>query len=35
MNIEQIQELLKQGEGLNVEFKEAKHTLPENLFETV
>ena len=35
MNIKQIKELLKQGEGLNVEFKKAKNTLPGNLFETV
>ena len=35
MNIEQIKELLQQGEGLNVEFKKAKNTLPGNLFETV
>ena len=35
MNINQIKALLKEGEGLNVEFKEAKNTLPENLFETV
>ena len=35
MNIEQIKELLQQGEGLNVEFKKANNALPGNLFETV
>ncbi len=35
MNIEQIREILKQGEGLNIEFKEASNSLPRNLFETV
>ncbi len=31
----EIKNILKGGEGLNVEFKEAKNQLPENLFETV
>ena len=35
MDINQIKELLQQGESLNVEFKEAKNALPDNLFETI
>ena len=35
MKSEQIQQLIKQGEGLSVEFKKAKDELPLNLFETV
>jgi len=30
-----IQKILKQGEGLTIEFKRAKDQLPSNLFETV
>ncbi|MCK5156532.1 MAG: putative DNA binding domain-containing protein [Spirochaetales bacterium] len=35
MNTIQIKEILKQGEGLNTEFKETSNNLPSNLFETV
>ena len=34
MNEKQIRQLLKEGEGLNVEFKKAENSLPDNLFET-
>ncbi len=30
-----IKNILKNGEGLAVEFKEARKQLPENLFETI
>jgi ATP-dependent DNA helicase RecG len=33
--IDQIKKLLKDGEGMNCEFKEARNELPRNLFETV
>ena len=35
MNTEYIHQLIKQGEGLTVEFKTAQHTIPKNIFETV
>ncbi len=35
MTIEEINRLLKKGEGLNLEFKEAKTNVPRSLFETV
>ena len=35
MRIEDIKNILKQGEGVSVEFKKAKEQLPDNLFETV
>lgn len=34
MTIDQVRRLLAQGEGLQVEFKEADHALPTNFFET-
>ncbi len=33
--IEKIKALIAQGEGLKVEFKEARHTLPTTIYETV
>ena len=35
MNIKQIQQDIRKGEGLHREFKEAKDSLPRNFFETV
>ena len=35
MNKRQVVEFLKQGEGINCEFKEAYDQLPKNLFETI
>ncbi|CAG5068587.1 hypothetical protein DYBT9623_01318 [Dyadobacter sp. CECT 9623] len=35
MTIEQINTLLKQGEGTRLEFKEAKFALPKTLFESI
>ena len=35
MNIKQIQQDIRKGEGLHREFKEAKGSLPQNFFETV
>ena len=35
MNTQDIIKLIEQGEGVSVEFKTAKHNLPNNLFETV
>ncbi|HEX3934473.1 MAG TPA: RNA-binding domain-containing protein [Puia sp.] len=35
MNPERVQRLLKQKENIRLEFKEAKTTLPGNLFETI
>ncbi|MEW6196544.1 MAG: RNA-binding domain-containing protein [Bacteroidota bacterium] len=35
MPIELVKNLLKQKEGIRLEFKEAKEKLPENLFETI
>ena len=35
MTIEHIKTIIAKGEGLTVEFKKAKHQLPNNLFETV
>jgi ATP-dependent DNA helicase RecG len=35
MTEKQIRQLLKEGEGLNVEFKKAENSLPDNLFETI
>jgi len=35
MNIEFIKQMLEKGEGLNCEFKEARTSLPNNLFETI
>jgi len=35
MNIKQIQQDIRKGEGLHREFKEAKGALPQNFFETV
>jgi len=35
MPIELVKNLLKQKEGIRIEFKEAKEKLPENLFETI
>ena len=30
-----ITNIIKQGEGLNIEFKKAKEKLPDSLFETI
>ncbi len=30
-----IQDILRRGEGLTIEFKQAKNKLPKSLFETV
>jgi predicted HTH transcriptional regulator len=35
MELQHIQHIINQGEGLNVEFKKATDELPANLFETV
>jgi ATP-dependent DNA helicase RecG len=35
MTVDQIRRLLAQGEGIQLEFKEAKQALPTNFFETV
>jgi len=35
MNTEELLHIIKQGEGLKIEFKKAKNKLPKNLFETV
>ncbi|MDI6802982.1 MAG: putative DNA binding domain-containing protein [Bacteroidota bacterium] len=35
MSIEQVKRLLKQKENIRLEFKEAQHALPTNLFETI
>ncbi|HAX62248.1 MAG TPA: AAA family ATPase [Elusimicrobia bacterium] len=35
MKISKIKEIIKQGEGISVEFKECKNTLSKNVFETV
>lgn len=35
MNTQDLIKLIGQGEGVSVEFKTAKHNLPNNLFETV
>ena len=35
MNVRKINRIIKQGEGISVEFKRAKEDLPSNLFETV
>ncbi|MBW7868854.1 MAG: putative DNA binding domain-containing protein, partial [Brumimicrobium sp.] len=35
MQVEIIRNILKQGEGLTIEFKQAEFELPKNLFETV
>ena len=35
MNTEYIHQLIKQGEGLTIEFKTAKHEIPKSVFETV
>ena len=35
MSIDQVKRLLKQKEGIRLEFKEAKGALPANLFETI
>jgi ATP-dependent DNA helicase RecG len=35
MSIEQVKRLLKQKEGIRLEFKEAQRALPANLFETI
>jgi len=35
MNPEYIHQLIKQGEGITVEFKTAQHEIPKNIFETV
>lgn len=35
MTIHHINNILKQGEGIRVEFKKAQNDLPENLFETI
>lgn len=35
MQSAQIQQLIQQGEGLTVEFKTARHELPQSIFETV
>ena len=35
MKTEYIHQLIKQGEGLTIEFKTAQHDIPKNIFETV
>lgn len=35
MTVDRIKNILKQGEGIRVEFKKAQNELPENLFETI
>ncbi len=35
MTVERIKNILKQGEGIRNEFKQAQMKLPENLFETI
>lgn len=35
MQLDIIQDILRRGEGLSIEFKQAKTELPKNLFETV
>jgi len=35
MNPKYIQQLIKQGEGITLEFKTAQHEIPKNIFETV
>lgn len=35
MTIEQVQKIIKQGEGLTVEFKNAANGLPKSMFETM
>lgn len=35
MNTQDIIKLIEQGEGVSVEFKTAKHILPNNLFESI
>ena len=35
MSIEQVKRLLKQKEGIRLEFKEAQSALPSNVFETI
>lgn len=34
-NVERIQKLLKEGEGIRIEYKEARTQLPSNTFETI
>ncbi len=35
MKIEDLKNIIRQGEGISVEFKKAKEQLPDNFFETV
>ena len=35
MRVSKIKEIIKQSEGISVEFKECKNTLSKNVFETV
>jgi len=35
MGLERLKRLLKEREGIRLEFKEARAALPENLFETI
>lgn len=35
MSIERVNRLLTQNEGIRLEFKESRNSLPRNLFETV
>jgi len=35
MSIERAKKLLKQNEGISLEFKESKSALPSSLFETI
>jgi ATP-dependent DNA helicase RecG len=35
VNFDKITEFLKQGKGIDVEFKSAQNGVPENLFETI
>ncbi len=35
MNLEQLQQIINQGEGLKIEFKEATDSIPRSVYETV
>ncbi len=35
MSIIRLKKIIQQGEGIKIEFKESKSTLPSNLFETI
>jgi ATP-dependent DNA helicase RecG len=35
MNLEYINNLLSAGEGISIEFKEAAHSVPRSLYETI